>query len=48
VFREDFFKNYNLFSSNGEVYECGFSGVEEPLKKNRDSVPYFGYIFYYL
>ena len=33
IFREDFFKNYNLFSSNGEVYECGFSGVEEPLKK---------------
>jgi len=33
VFREVFFKNYNLFSSNGEVYECGFSGVEEPLKK---------------
>lgn len=33
IFREDFFKNYNLFSANGEIYECGFSGVEEPLKK---------------
>ena len=33
VFREDFFRNYNFFSSNGEIYECGFSGVEEPLKK---------------
>jgi NADH-quinone oxidoreductase subunit A len=31
--RQDFFKNYNAFSQNGEIYECGFSGVEEPLKK---------------
>ena len=33
VVRQDFFKNYNAFSQNGEIYECGFSGVEEPLKK---------------
>lgn len=33
IIREDFFKNYNQFSSNGEIYECGFSGLEEPLKK---------------
>lgn len=31
--REDATKNYNMFNNSGEVYECGFSGVEEPLKK---------------
>lgn len=33
VVREDFSKNYNFFTASGEVYECGFSGVEEPLKR---------------
>jgi NADH:ubiquinone oxidoreductase subunit 3 (subunit A) len=33
VLREDSFKNYNNIQNSGEVYECGFSGVEEPLKK---------------
>lgn len=33
VLREDFFKNYNLFNQKGDVHECGFSGIEEPLKK---------------
>jgi NADH:ubiquinone oxidoreductase subunit 3 (subunit A) len=33
VLRQDIFKNYNIFSQNGGIYECGFSGVEEPLKK---------------
>ena len=32
TFREDFFKNYSVFNNSGEIYECGFSGVEEPLK----------------
>lgn len=31
--RQDYLKNYNIFSQSGEIYECGFSGVEEPLKK---------------
>jgi len=31
--REDSFKNYNNIQNSGEIYECGFSGVEEPLKK---------------
>ena len=33
IFREDFFKNYGVLSNQGEIYECGFSGVEEPLKE---------------
>ena len=33
ILREDFFKNYNVFSQKGEIHECGFSGVDEPLKK---------------
>lgn len=33
VIREDFFKNYNVFKQKGEIHECGFSGVDEPLKK---------------
>ena len=33
VLREDFTKNYNNIQNSGEIYECGFSGVEEPLKK---------------
>lgn len=33
IIREDFFKNYNVFKQKGEIHECGFSGVDEPLKK---------------
>lgn len=33
IIREDFFKNYNAFNQKGEIHECGFSGVDEPLKK---------------
>lgn len=33
VLREDHLKNYNHIQNTGEIYECGFSGVEEPLKK---------------
>ena len=30
---EGHLKNYNLIQNSGEIYECGVSGVEEPLKK---------------
>lgn len=33
IIREDFFKNYNVFAQKGDIHECGFSGVDEPLKK---------------
>jgi len=33
VLREDALNNYNNIQNSGEVFECGFSGVEEPLKK---------------